>query len=120
MFKIQDDIIYLTRGDTAAIELEIENYTFQPDDVVRFAVYGKKEMDKKAYIEKEVTVEVERETVVFSLSSEDTKIGVMANKPIEYWFEFELNGDQTVLGYDELGAKKLILFPEGVEDIEQF
>ena len=43
------------------------------------------------------------------------KIGEMANKPIEFWYEIELNGDSTIIGYDEEGAKRLILYPEGAD-----
>lgn len=39
----------------------------------------------------------------------------MASKPIEYWYEIELNGDSTIIGYDNDGAKKLILYPEGAD-----
>ena len=35
------------------------------------------------------------------------------NKPVEYWYEIELNNEHTVIGYDDNGAKIFMLFPEG-------
>jgi hypothetical protein len=52
------------------------------------------------------------------LSKEDTKIGKKVNKPVDYWYEVELNPDtypQTIVGYDEDGAKIFKLYPEGVK-----
>ena len=45
----------------------------------------------------------------------EMKIGELTNKPIEYWYEIELNDEETIIGYDEDGAKKLILYPEGAD-----
>ena len=41
MFKIEDDVIHITRGDKATIEFSIENYTFKEGDIVLFRVYNK-------------------------------------------------------------------------------
>ena len=46
---------------------------------------------------------------------DDMKIGEMLNKQVEYWYEIELNNDETIIGYDDDGAKKLILYPEGAD-----
>ena len=54
--------------------------------------------------------------VTISLSSTDTRIGEIINKPVDYWYEIELNPDttpQTIIGYDADGPKILKLFPEG-------
>lgn len=116
MFKIENDVIYLTRGDKATIELSIDDYTFQVNDKIELRVYAKSALDKAPVLEKEVTVNESGETVDIALTSEDTSIGTMQNKPVEYWYEIELNNEQTIIGYDENGAKKLILYPEGAED----
>ena len=52
------------------------------------------------------------------LSSEETKIGNVISKPVVYWYEIEINPDSapiTIIGYDNDGAKELILYPEGVD-----
>ena len=123
MFVINEDkSIYLTRGDIASIEVTAKypdnnNYTFQVGDVVRIKVYEKKGCDC-VVLKKAVTVEAETETVRISLDAEETRIGEVINKPKDYWYEIELNPDtapQTIIGYDEDGAKVFRLFPEGRE-----
>jgi len=116
MFKIDGDTIHITRGDRGVIELAIDDYAFSIGDSIEFRVYEKKGLDKSPVLKKEVTVEVAGSTIDIELTAEETKIGAMENKTKEYWYEVELNDNQTVIGYDEEGAKKLILYPEGVED----
>lgn len=122
MFKInnEDLTIYCTRGDALSFSLyadkDGENYIFQPDDVVRFRIYGKKAAEE-VLLQKDFTVGDEaREYVPIYLTGEDTRIGDIISKPTDYWYEIELNPDtdpQTIVGYDEDGAKVFKLFPEG-------
>lgn len=124
MFIINADLsIYLTRGDIAAIEVSANNkvgetvtpYTFKVDDIVRFQVTEKGNVSK-VVLRKDVLVEAEAETVDILLESEDTKIGELINKPVNYWYDVELNPDtnpQTIIGYDDKGPKIFKLFPEG-------
>ena len=44
MFKIEEKNIYLTRGDSAIIELSIDDYTFEAGDKIEFRVYNKKKI----------------------------------------------------------------------------
>ena len=58
------------------------------------------------------------ETVTVTLDNKDTKFGDIISKPVDYWYEVELNPEtkpQTIVGYDEDGAKIFKLFPEGKE-----
>lgn len=120
MFTINDDnSIYVTRGDilffTVTAEDDGESYKFQPGDVVRIKVYGKKDAEAVA-LQKDFPVFEESEEVEIFLSEEDTKIGEVISKPKDYWYEVELNPDtkpQTIIGYDNDGAKVFKLFPEG-------
>ena len=126
MFKINDDkSIFITRGDIARFSVGIsvgdsgEPYVFQPGDVVRFKVFEKKGCDC-VVLQKDVVVDREVEYVGIGLTSEETRIGEIIHKPTEYWYEVELNPDtapQTVIGYDERGAKVFRLFPEGKVNI---
>lgn len=115
--KIIDKEIHINRGDRLLIEFSINNgnnkYTFKDEDKIKFSVYQKKEMDKQPVLQKEFTPTVGSNSVDIDISGEDMKIGEIANKPVEYWYEIELNGDETIIGYDDDGAKKLILYPEG-------
>lgn len=120
MFVINEDLsINLTRGDAAVFSVgaligEAE-YTFKVDDVVRFKVFEKKNCEE-VVLKKDITVSEETKRVRIALDSDETKIGDVISKPTEYWYEVELNPDtypQTIIGYDENGAKVFRLYPEG-------
>lgn len=115
MFKIKDETIHITRGDSGTIELSIEDYIFKVGDIVEFRVYNKKGLNQVPLINKKIEIDQEQEVVNIELDSDDTKIGELVNKETEYWYEIELNNDKTVIGYDENGAKLFILYPEGAD-----
>lgn len=121
MFQINEDkSIYLTRGDACIIKLEVTDkdgnvQMLRTGSVVRFKVTDKKGCGC-VVLQKDVTVTEEATAVQIPLTREDTKIGEIISKPKDYWYEIELNPEtapQTVVGYDEDGAKILKLFPEG-------
>lgn len=123
MFVINaDKSIYLTRGDVALIVVSAttsdnEDYIFQNGDVVRLRVMEKKNCDV-VVLQKDVLVESETSTVDVNLERSDTKLGDIIDKPVDYWYEIELNPDttpQTIIGYDSDGPKIFRLFPEGVD-----
>lgn len=127
MFTINDDnSIYATRGDivffavTAEDDITKKKFTFEAGDVVRIKIFGKKDAENVA-LQKDFPVIETGETVEIFLSEEDTKIGEVISKPVDYWYEVELNpftNPQTIIGYDEDGAKVFKLFPEG-KDFEE-
>ena len=120
MFVVNEDAsIYCTRGDAGGFYVQAtfkgEPYTFRAGDVVRLKVFGKKDCEN-VVLEKSVTVLEDTTQVEVALYSEDTKFGDVISKPVDYWYEVELNPDtkpQTIIGYDEEGAKIFKLFPEG-------
>ena len=60
------------------------------------------------------------EKVDILLTGEEMKIGELISKPKDYWYEIELNpltNPQTIVGYDEDGAKVFRLFPEGGDEV---
>ena len=109
MYRIDDKTkkIYLTRGDVACIRISAKNddggnYTFRVGDVIRFKVFKKKDC-KFIVLQKDTKVLEEATSVDINLTSEDTKIGNIINKDIDYWYEVELNPDtrpQTIIGYE--------------------
>lgn len=125
MFKINDDkSIFITRGDAVSFSITAtengEAHKFQPGDVVRFKVSEKKNCNN-VVLQKDFPVVTETESVNISLTSADTKIGELVHKPTDYWYEVEVNPDtapQTIIGYDEDGAKAFKLFPEA-KDLEK-
>lgn len=125
MFKIEGKKIHITRGDIALIEVKAKNddgtdYTFQEDDVVRLNVFKNKDCGC-VVLTKEVQVPKASTSVDISLSSKDTTIGELINKPVMYWYEVILNpetSEQTIIAYDEEGAKEFWLYPEAKESDE--
>lgn len=126
MFTLNDDLsIYATRGDIVFFSVSADNngepYKFQAGDVVRIKVYGKKDAEN-VVLQKDFPVTEVTENVQIYLTEQDTKIGEVISKPTDYWYEVELNpydNPQTIIGYDEDGAKVFKLFPEG-DDIPEF
>ena len=120
MFKINEDLsIYATRGDTIIIGVGAEEngtaYTFKEGDVVRFKVFEKKNCEN-VLLQKDFPAEAGESEVNVVLDGADTKFGEVISKPTDYWYEIELNPEtypQTIIGYDEDGAKVLRLYPEG-------
>lgn len=126
MFTIDasDNTINVTRGDILYFGVGAKDkesgdiYIFQPGDIVRMAVYGKKECEN-VVMQKDFLVESPTESVEIFLDKEETKIGEIINKPTDYWYEIVLNPDekpQTIVGYGEDGAAVFRLYPKG-EDI---
>lgn len=127
MFIVNEDkSIYLTRGDVAFFSITAEKdteeaYKFQPGDVVRFKVTERKACDK-VVLSKDFGIEEETEEIEILLEEKDTKIGGVISKPVDYWYEVELNpytDPQTIVGYDDDGAKIFKLFPEGADVKEE-
>lgn len=126
MFQINEDMsIYVTRGDvvffTVSADANGVPYTFKKDDVVRIKVTEKKN-SKNVVLQKDFLVNAETEAVNITLESQDTKIGDVISKPVDYWYEVELNpftNPQTIIGYDDDGAKIFKLFPEGRDLVDE-
>lgn len=123
MFKVKDDLsIHITRGDIGILGITAKNedntdYIFQVGDIIRLGVFEKKKFSL-IKLQKDVTVQEQGTEVQISLNKEDTTIGDIINIPVDYWYEIQLNPEtnpQTIIGYDENGAKIFRLYPEGVE-----
>lgn len=119
MFKINDDLsIYLTRGDAVVFDVQAKQgdglYQFEAGDKVVFKV-----SEAKNTVDAILAVDGQRindNTMQFKLESSDTILDTaQINKPVDFWYEISLitaTGTQTLIGYDEDGAKVLRLFPE--------
>ena len=128
MYLVNDDLsIYVTRGDSLCLNVTAtqddsgEPYEFQPGDIVRFKVYGKRDAES-IYLQKDFPVVAKTDSVGVLLTEEDTKFGDVISKPTDYWYEIELNpytNPQTLVGYDEDGAKIFKLFPEGKDLVDE-
>lgn len=120
MFQInEDNSIYVTRGDEVFIGVSASKddaaHKFKAGDVLRIKVFAKKDCTE-VVLEKDFPITAETEIAELYLDKNDTKIGDVISKPRDYWYEVELNpydNPQTIIGYDEDGAKVFKLFPEG-------
>lgn len=115
MWEVTDNIIRVSRGDSGSFDLTIpiaedENYEFAAGDKIQFRIFKKKDYSDIVF-EKEIEVEETIETVIIPLSAEETKIGEEINKPETYWYEIDLNNEQTIIGYNEEGPAQFILYP---------
>lgn len=129
MLTIENDMtINITRGDSGEIVIrafdKADNegeklYEFQAGEVVRLKIFEKKACEN-VVLQKDFPIEEATESVSLVLTEEDTRIGEIISKPVDYWYEIELNPEsnpQTIVGYDEDGAKIFRLYPEG-RDLE--
>ena len=122
MFVVnEDNSIYATRGDIVFFRVSADDngsrYKFQPGEIVRISVYGKKDAGG-VVLQKDFPVTTITEYVDVVLDEADTKFGDIISKHKDYWYEVVLNPDtdpQTIVGYDEDGAKIFRLFPEAAE-----
>lgn len=120
MFEInKDGSIYLTRGDSCVISVTAkegeEDYTFKAGDVLRIKVFERKACHS-VVIQKDFPVVADTLVMDLGLTEAETRIGPLINKPVDYWYEIELNpgnNPQTIVGYDDDGPKIFKMFPEG-------
>ena len=128
MLRIENENeIHINRGDTGNFDFIIplnnnKRYMFNVGDKLTFDVYEKKGFDKCSLLHKEIVLDKAQDVVTFELTAEDTTIGDLINKTVDYWYEvqyFSQDGKicDTVLGYDEDGEKLLVLYPEGSNKI---
>jgi hypothetical protein len=136
MIAIGEDrqTIYLTRGDVTdqfhrvAFYYPIYNFTTKQEEKYKFKLTDKIAFvvkEKKGYTKAEV-LRIEKtlaemgyteptEYPEIILTEEDTKAFNLLDKKKTYWYDIVLNDTTTILGYDEDGAKKLIVYPEADE-----
>lgn len=121
MYQVNEDLsIYVTRGDivsfTVTAKEDAEDFLFTAGSVLRLKVFEKKACDN-VVLQKDFPVQEDTQEVDIYLEEKDTRIGGVISKPVDYWYEIELNpfnDPQTIIGYDdEDGVKIFKLFPEG-------
>lgn len=123
MVEIEGKNISITRGDMLALVVSIDNEEneekdeFQIDDIIRFKIMQKDKVEN-VILEKDFKIEevsTEKEIVI---TSSEMKIGELKSKPVDYWYEIELNPDtektNTIVGYSKIdGPAILTILPEG-------
>lgn len=126
MFIIDEDgtTLKVTRGQSGTITFgaltpEGEPYTFQVGDVLRLNV-TKVNKENSVVMSVDTIIEEATTEATISITSFDSKIGTVINKPTDYWYDIELNPDsaiaQMLLGYDDEGPKIFKLYPESIKE----
>lgn len=137
MIKIDEDrtTLHITRGDTPQAQInrlcfyfpiynfsteQEENYEFGLDDKLSFVVFNKKgytknEIFRLDYKLRDLGYTEPSETPEIPLTEELMKKFPLSNKKQTYWYDIVLNDTTTVLGMDDEGAKKMIVYPEADE-----
>lgn len=126
MFKIDADgtTLKVTRGASGtltfgAIDPEGNPYTFSAGDVLRLNV-TKEGRENMVVMSVDSIVPEDSQEVALSVTSFNSKIGTVINKPTDYWYDIELNPDSSVaqmlLGYDEEGPKIFRVYPESIKE----
>lgn len=116
MLKIEEKNIYCNRGDAISIIVHNNLDFFKINDYLTFYICSSGDYtDVK--LSKRVDVTENSDEVVIALSSEDTRFdSELKNGEKEYWYEIELNGDTTLVGYDKKGPKIFTLWPEVIDE----
>ena len=115
MFKIEDKNIYCNRGDAISIIVANNSDYFKAGDYLKFYICANGDYTNVLF-SKRIDIEENAVEVVINLDSEDTKIGPELKKESNiYWYEIELNGNTTLVGFDKNGPKLFTLWPEAIE-----
>lgn len=102
--------IEINRGDRGTFRLTAEEGNFMPDDKIVFSIIERQNYNNVVF-QKEYIVLNEAPYFDITLTKEDTTIGPIISNKVEYWYEVEYNGDQTLIGFDRNRQKKFILYP---------
>lgn len=86
-------------------------YEFKVDDEIKFNIYEKQGYTKEPLKTKLIICEEVGTSIEIPLTEEDTTFGNIENKAVTYWYDITLNEGQTIVCYNEDGAKEFIQYP---------
>ena len=114
--NLKPNQLVVNRGDMLSFGFSKKDGSlFKAGDILRMRVMEKNNVEN-VVIQKDFKVETDTQIVPIVLLSDDTKIGELINRPVDYWYEIELYPDteytQTLIGYKEEPAL-FTLRPEG-------
>lgn len=127
MLNIDGTNIQITRGDVLPITVSATNgesgeaYEFQAGKIIRFKITQANKVEKVMLL-KDFTIEDNTTEQLLTITAQEMKIGEPKSKPVDYWYEIELNPDtdntMTIVGYTkEDGPAILTLLPEGGDEV---
>jgi hypothetical protein len=126
---INERDIEVTRGNimpltVTALNKDKSEYEFKNGDVIRFKIMKAKDVNNIMF-QKDFEVSEQSFETEIIITANEMKIGEVSSKPIDYWYEIELNPDtdntQTIVGYEkEKGPAILTLLPEGGDSVDKY
>lgn len=116
MVRIEKDTIEMSRGDAFSIEVTIEDYTILSTDVVKMSIFEADSDYASPLTTITGTLDSEHNVSVISFDESTTSFAEPVSERVDYEYEVKLNGDQTVIGYDKKGPKRLIIYPAETGD----
>lgn len=116
MFRVRNKNIYLNRGDAITLRIVNNEGQFYSGDVIKFSLCNKGDYTDVIFSKKFVVAETSNFTEI-NLSASETRIGdPIKDGSVVYWYEIELNDETVLVGYDDDGAKKFVLYPEATSE----
>ena len=114
MFKFTNNTFHVTRGDSGSITIAYQDGSLLPANTLIFRVYEQNGFDSDPIIN--IVKNITGNSTTFTIdvdASETIKFDNPDRDKDEYWYELKLGPDNTVLGYDETGAKIFYVYPTG-------
>ena len=114
MYRIKNKNIYLNRGDQLTVNLVNKKDSFKIGDTLEFYVCAQGDYTNVVF-QKHFDIDENTQTFGMDFTSEEMRIGnPIKGDPKIYWYEIELNGRLTLVGYDNNGPKLFVLYPEAI------
>lgn len=113
-YDTKNNILYDSNYEESSVSIDTLTmvlYEFQVDDKITFNIYQKGGYDKEPVLSKDIIVETSGDNVDIPLTEEEMTFGKISNKAVTYWYDITLNEDNTVVCYNENGAKEFIQYP---------
>lgn len=106
----------INRGNTLRFDYSIMGgdtpYVFEKDDTIVFSVYEAFGLEQDPVLTEEFKPIEGSTEITIEIPKDKMKFAPMSSMETDYWYEITLN-EETVLGFDENGAKIITIYPEG-------
>ena len=120
MFKFTNNTFHVTRGDSGSITIEYQDGATLPASTLLFRVYEQNGFDSDPIINIEENLPGDTTSFILDIpTSETQKFNNPEGEKDEYWYELKIGPDNTVLGYDETGAKLFYVYPTGKDKTKE-
>lgn len=120
MFKFTNNTFHVTRGDSGSVTIEYQDGSNLPASTILFRVYEKDGLDAEPKINIEDNLPGDTNSYILEIPGYETmKLDNPVGEKDEYWYELKIGLENTVLGYDETGAKLFYVYPTGKDKTKE-